>query len=419
MNINPWFVLFFTLCCCSVVLLIGFKLRRLFLLRLLGSAAVCGVGLYFFPDISFYGINLGFVLAFVLAIFVVSLSYNQPIRQSVFVISAAYAMQNCGFNVHFILSAVITLGFFSNNSYVFTLVFSLALSLLYYFVFMRRMKTEDGIVAYNGKMLVLSGMSLLSVYILSALFSYYHPTTEADIIGRILLIICCIFALFAQSGFFMENKLQRENEMFEQLLYMEKEQHKISKENIELINLKCHDLKHQIAALRNIDNKNEQDKYLRKIEQSVMIYDSMAKTGNEALDIVLTEKSLLCEKNQIKFTYMVDKDSLDFMDTMDIYTLFGNSIDNAIESVMKTDDPEKRIISFVVSSKGKIVRLRMENYCENKPVFRNGLPVTTKNGNGMHGFGMRSIRSVAEKYGGTMSASYADNLFVLNVLYPR
>ena len=112
-----------------------------------------------------------------------------------------------------------------------------------------------------------------------------------------------------------------------------------SAENVDLINRKCHDLKHQIAALRRISDRREREESIQALEQSVMIYDSVVKTGNDILDTVLTEKSLLCESRGITLTCVADGDCLDFMDGVDIYTIFGNALDNAIESVTPLDDP--------------------------------------------------------------------------------
>ena len=50
--------------------------------------------------------------------------------------------------------------------------------------------------------------------------------------------------------------------------------------------------------------------------------------------------------------------------------------------------------------------------------FKNGLPVTSKGDTANHGFGVRSIRSVAGKYGGTVHIKNEDGLFILTVLLP-
>lgn len=54
---------------------------------------------------------------------------------------------------------------------------------------------------------------------------------------------------------------------------------------------------------------------------------------------------------------MADGACLDFMDAVDIYTIFGNALDNAIESVSKLEDPEQRMISVMVFSRADLIFL--------------------------------------------------------------
>lgn len=412
---TPWFVLQMTLIACSALLCIGQKRRRYFFPRIAASACAAFAAMWFFPQVDVFGISLGFFVAFVLTVVVVFVSYDMKLSQAVFVVSVSYALQNCAFNVHQILSSLLPL--FPNSAYILTAALTLLFGTGYYFVFMRRIIREDDIGKGRGRLLAVSGATLFIVYILGGLLAYFEHGVGVDIVCRVLLIICCLFAMLIQSGVFRESRLQKEKDMFKHLLQMEREQYRTAKENIELIDLKCHDLKHQISALRTIESEQKRNDYLDRIERAVMIYDSVAKTGNEALDVVLTEKSLICEKNSIKFTYMVDSDKLSFMDTIDVCTLFGNALDNAIESVLGVRDPEKRIVSFSVRSNGKLLRIRMENYFEGTVIFRGGLPVSSKGG-GMHGFGMRSMRLIAEKYGGVLSVLCEKNSFILNIIIP-
>lgn len=62
--------------------------------------------------------------------------------------------------------------------------------------------------------------------------------------------------------------------------------------------------------------------------------------------------------------------------------------------------------------------IRVRNYCEEKPEFRNGLPVSTKKDKNYHGFGLKSIQYTAEKYGGGVVCQNPDNYFVLQILLP-
>ncbi len=199
---------------------------------------------------------------------------------------------------------------------------------------------------------------------------------------------------------------------------MKEEYYTLSKEVTESINMKCHNLKYQLAALRHSAASQVDKQVLREIENGVMIYDSIAKTGNECLDTILTEKMLLCEKNGIRFTYIVDGEKLDFLQPIDIYSIFGNALENAIESVSKLRPDEQRVISLNISARGKFLIVNLKNSYRGELTIENGLPVTSKADTQCHGFGLKSIRLLAQKYGGEMTFSTRENVFSLNILLP-
>ena len=116
---------------------------------------------------------------------------------------------------------------------------------------------------------------------------------------------------------------------------------------------------------------------------------------------------------------MADGALLNFMDVMDLSAVFGNALDNAIECEERIAEPEKRLIHVSVSAQRGFVLIRFENYCEDTPNFLEGLPVTTKKDQNYHGYGLKSIRYVAKKYGGTVTIRMEKQWFVLQVLLPR
>jgi len=150
----------------------------------------------------------------------------------------------------------------------------------------------------------------------------------------------------------------------------------------------------------------------------VLIYDSFAKTGSRELDLLLAEKWLLCEERGIKLQYMVDGQRLKFLRTEDLYSLFGNAIDNAVESVSQFADSEQKMITLRVASRANCLVVHIENPCPVPVKFNGGMPATTKANHDYHGYGMRSMRYITEKYGGTFTASYQDGLFSLDLLFP-
>lgn len=88
---------------------------------------------------------------------------------------------------------------------------------------------------------------------------------------------------------------------------------------------------------------------------------------------------------------MADGNAIRFLDSVDLYTLLGNALENAVESVSQVSDPQKRFLSVNIWKRERMAFLKIENYCETIPEFRAVLPVTTKTNASEHGYGMRSI----------------------------
>ena len=191
--------------------------------------------------------------------------------------------------------------------------------------------------------------------------------------------------------------------------------YQMSRDGITSLQIKCHDLKHQIAAIRSQADKADFDRYLNRLEDSIIEYGTVVECGNETINIVLTEKNILCSTRGVKFSYIIDGTLFDFMSEMEIYSLFGNALDNALEGCSKVEDPERRVISLKASTRGGMVVLHVENFFDEELTIVDGMPVTTKDGTG-HGYGLRSIQQVAEKYGGVASVQAEDHIFKLTVL---
>ena len=167
----------------------------------------------------------------------------------------------------------------------------------------------------------------------------------------------------------------------------------------------------ELHAQRRLD-------FLDGMEEEIRTYEAQNKTGNSVLDTVLTGKSLYCARHGVELTCVADGAQLDFMDVMDICSIFGNLLDNAIECELTIQDKKKRLIHLVVYAKRDFLVIQCGNYCEDTPEFQDGLPVSTKGDGAYHGFGVKSIRRAAEKYGGTMTIHTRDSWFELNIVIP-
>jgi hypothetical protein len=208
---------------------------------------------------------------------------------------------------------------------------------------------------------------------------------------------------------------RRNNEDMQNFIKNKMQYYQMSRDGITSLQIKCHDLKHQIAAIRTKAEKENFDKYLDRLEDSIIEYGTVVECGHETINVVLTEKNILCTTSGVKFSYILDGTLFNFMTEMEIYSLFGNALDNALESCSKVTDPEKRVISLKAAARGDLVVLHVENCFEQALNMVDGMPQTTKKGSG-HGFGLRSIQNIAEKYDGVATVNAENGLFKLTVL---
>ena len=236
---------------------------------------------------------------------------------------------------------------------------------------------------------------------------------------RTLVDIAGIMILYVYQSRICELLAEKELRNIHSMLKAQYDKYRNYQSTFDLINMKYHDLKHQIAGLRADMSDEERKKWIDSLEQELESYSPELETGNSVLDTLIAGKMMNCRANNIKITCVVDGDILDFMHVADICTIFGNALDNAIESVTMMEDPEKRLIHLSISRKKNFVLIQINNYCENVITMKNGYPVTSKADKDNHGFGLKSIRYTVDKYHGTLTFDLKDNWFELKILIPQ
>ena len=235
---------------------------------------------------------------------------------------------------------------------------------------------------------------------------------------RTLVDLSGIAVLYAYHIQVKEIQIRFEKDALHNIMEMQYKNYQLSRENIDMVNQKYHDLKHQINLLKTQSYVGKSTRYLEQMEHEIKVYETQNKTGNQILDAVLTNKAMICQNKEIELKFIVDGEALSFMEDMDVSALFGNMLDNAIESAEKQQEKQKRLIWLYVTREKQFVRIRTENYCDEKISFKNGMPVTTKKDRRFHGYGMKSIKSTVEKYHGSVVAAQENNWFELKILLP-
>lgn len=196
-------------------------------------------------------------------------------------------------------------------------------------------------------------------------------------------------------------------------------QFQTSRDNIEMINRKYHDLKQQLHILRSTTNNQQRIGFIDELENELRHYDTEFKTGNAALDTLLTAKQSRCLKEDITLTVVADGTLLQHIKVMDLCAIFGNALDNSIEHVLKIPDADQRLIHLTVSQKKEFICILVENYYIGKNIKEGELPVTTKENRDYHGYGLKSIKYITEQYGGFIHTVVKDHWFRLEMLLPK
>lgn len=367
-----------------------------------------------------------FILVTIYLAVAIFFSFRTNVLGAVYFATGAYAVQHTAYSVGNIIRYLFSMQLPAwADILIFDFIVYCVVGAIFFLVFVwpRRHKFASDI--YDGRAFVIS----FCIILICILLSYYSDNIFAEYLAKeldvrnmriftsIYAAVSCVAAIVIQFGFLKENKLTDDNAILDHMMQTEKKHHELSKETIDIINTKCHDLKHQLALLEQLDDKNVRKAYIDELSECIAFYDSTAQTGNDALDIVLSEKGLLCEKNDIAFSCLADGAKLSFMSATDIASLFGNALDNAIEKEL-TESDERRFISLSVKEEKGFIYIHIDNYCSGELEFIDGLPQTTKPDKIHHGFGTKSISNIVYKYSGELIMSVEDDRFNLDILFP-
>lgn len=333
-------------------------------------------------------------------------------RTAIFCEISAYATQHTAYKAGEFLQSIAEIKLNLNYNTFIYLFTVLVVYILFYHLFAKNLKKYD-ISKFKNNQIILLTIPLTLVSIVLGQYSYRNDYSIYTMLA-IYDILCCLLMLTCQYSILKSASVIEEVSVLEQMLFLQKKQMKFSKDTIDLINIKFHDLKHQLSRLKGKISVDE----IKELQDIFSMYNINIKTGNEALDIILFEKALKCWKNNIKLNCIADGKSLAYVRSSDIYSLFGNAIDNAIEAVLKIDDVDKRVISINVKRKMDMIFIHLENYFEGEIEIIDGLPQTKKKNKGYHGFGMKSIKMISGKYGGYFSFKSSENIFQLNIVFP-
>ncbi len=408
------FVLFVTV----LILCFSQQKRKYFVARILGCAAVYFVPTFFDIDgvkwtmfVFFDFFALGCILQCILLLAMLLLCFKMKLGEALFYFCAGFGIYDLYRGIEFwalhkyFELFVLTEAFLS----LFILFVVVAVTL---FVIKRRKFIIDEGTAHFYVLLIFIFIDYIT-YLRSALWGLEGDTLS---LAWASAIYTSLAVLFMQFGILVISRLQKEKAMIEQLIVTNESYRKTQNEIIDAVNIKCHDLKHQLGLLSAQDGESNR-KWVNEANQTIFEYESLAHTGNQTLDSLLNLKMIICQKYNINFTFMADANDIDWIDVGDVFSLFGNALDNAIECEQRMAE-NNRHMALNVKKRGGFLSIHLDNYCDEKVEFDGSIPKSKKGDSLNHGFGIKSIKYIVEKYGGNMTVKHDGVMFILDILLP-
>lgn len=194
------------------------------------------------------------------------------------------------------------------------------------------------------------------------------------------------------------------------------EQYHRFNENILITRQMHHNIKHHFLALQGFlaeGNFEKVKNYLNKYLDTINNYEIINLCSNPIVNMTVSHYYTLSKENQIDFTVHIQiPKELPIQDS-DISVLLGNLLENAITAVTSTPDGQQ-IIRLNMSVSRKTLIITVDNGFDGIVSYKNGKYLSTKPKH--NGLGLKSITSIAEKYGGGVEFTHEDMVFHSSVM---
>lgn len=263
----------------------------------------------------------------------------------------------------------------------------------------------------TDRMWVVIDLVMLAPFTAILSILYFMPNHPAGIyppcIAAIFTSFSCIYLIAYICGAMESEHRARELEM-RQAYYKDR----IAEE--ERVRRIYHDLKNHLILLQGQQGTEETRRSIQSLQKEIESYENYRHTGNDCLDILLRDKMRLAKEKGIDFTASLRFEDGGFIEPLDVSTIFGNALDNALEACERL--PEE--LRFITAKAGRVrdmLVITVENSRRMDQLYDGK---TTKKDRFLHGLGLSNIQAAVEKYGGECVAKAKDDRFVLKVTIP-
>ncbi len=183
-----------------------------------------------------------------------------------------------------------------------------------------------------------------------------------------------------------------------------------------------HDLKNHAVSMQLLLENGELDEakaYLRNFLDAAKKPSDSFSTGNKLLDGLLKQKLSPAMTQGIDVSTAIDFTEGSFIDNFDLCVMMGNILDNAVEACAALPEGSEKFISVSGGPTANYMLVEVKNSSARKAALLDGLPATSKADKAMHGFGLRSVKKVLERYNGSMDIEQTNDTYSITLMIPQ
>ncbi len=229
----------------------------------------------------------------------------------------------------------------------------------------------------------------------------------------VLLILLCVILYYIVNALIRKAEAEDRNRIFE----MQEKQYESLQRYLDADAKARHDFRQTICTLKELSSEKDLaaiDAYLSRYIETLPQKETADYCRDHALNALLNHYVRRAEQEHIRTEIKTDLPETLYIDSVDLCSVIGNILDNAIAACR--DVPEdRRFIRLVVSEEqGGELYIAASNSFGGKLRQKKGRYLSTHKGG--NGIGLASIAATAERYGGTADYSHDDDAFYSDVM---
>ena len=278
-------------------------------------------------------------------------------------------------------------------------------------------------MTYSRWALLLFGSLPVTYYIFDYATTVYSNALYSNvlIISEFLPTVLVTFYILFLPAFYLETQKRAAAEMQRSMLTMELEQSQLEMDALHRMETQTavyqHDMRHHLNAIDGFlaaGKPQQAEEYIRKVRSDIERITPKRYCDNELVNLLCSSFAGKAQRMGVRLE--VDAKlprELSVSDT-ELCAVLSNALENALRAVSDQPEADRWVTLYCGVRLGKLL-VEIQNPCAEGLVMRDGLPVSERAG---HGYGCRSIQTIAERRGGLCEFRARGGIFSMQLVLP-